>query len=73
MTPPIQITLTQQEAILVATAAVKELITDKYSFLDRWQRMLGEKLPAQARRDWERRELLLEAARVLEESSGVVK
>ena len=66
MTPPIQITLTQQEAILVATAAVKELITDKYSFLDRWQRMFGEKLPAQVRRDCAKRALLLAAAEMLE-------
>ena len=64
MTPPI--TMTQQEAITVAAAAVKELVADKYSFLERYESMLGEKLPAQARRDCARRALLLAAAEMLE-------
>ena len=64
---PTEIQLSQSETLTLAACAIRELIELKYGQTERWERMLpGERLPAQARRDSERRALLLAVATALE-------
>lgn len=67
MTPDtVKTQITPAEAQQIAAEAIKELIELKYSQVERWTRMFpGDRIPAQARRDGERRALLLGVAEML--------
>ena len=72
MTETVQPQITQAEALLLAAAAIRELLADpKYSNTERWMRMFpADRIPPQARRDGERRALLLMVADTLEGRAG---
>lgn len=48
---PALIELTEQEAIAAAVEGLRELIEVKYHFCNKWNDMMGERLPAAIKRD----------------------
>lgn len=67
MTPEtVKTQITQAEAQQIAAEAIKELIDLKYAQVERWTRMFPtDRIPPQARRDGERRALLLGVVEML--------
>jgi hypothetical protein len=65
-TLPIALAEHKPELLTLAADAIRELVTLKYSVVERYERMLGERMPAQVRQDSERRAQLLAAVETLE-------
>lgn len=63
---PALIELTEQEAIGAAVEGLRELIEHKYHFCNRWNEMMGERLPAAIKRDQAARMRYLAAIKKLQ-------
>ena len=63
---PATIELTEQEAIDAAVEGLRELIEAKYHFCNRWDAMMGERLPAAIKRDQQQRLRYLAAIKKLQ-------
>lgn len=58
--------LTEQEAIDAAVEGLRELIEHRYHFCNKWDAMMGERLPAAIKRDQQQRLRYLAAIKVLQ-------
>lgn len=63
---PATIELTEREAVAAAVDGLRELIECRYHFCDRFERMMGERLPAAIKRDQNQRILYLAVIKKLE-------
>lgn len=63
---PATIELTEREAVAAAIDGLRELIENRYYFCDRYERMMGERLPPAVKRDQNQRILYLAVIKKLE-------